>query len=83
MRFIRAAVRQPVTVAVGVILIILVGLISLRRIPIQLTPNVQSTVVAVTTLWEGASPDEIEQEVVDKQEEQLQGIPGLRSITSR
>ncbi|MCZ6691309.1 MAG: efflux RND transporter permease subunit [Planctomycetota bacterium] len=83
MSFIRVAVRQPVTVAVGVILIILTGLISLRRIPIQLTPNVQDTVIAVTTFWEGASPDEIEQDVVDKQEEQLQGIPGLRSMTSR
>jgi len=79
---IQTAIRQPVTVTVGVILVLLAGFISLERIPIQLTPNVEDTVVSVTTWWEGASPEEIEQEIVDKQEEKLQGVTGLRALTS-
>lgn len=82
MNLVHAAVRQPVTVAVGVILVLLAGMVSLRRIPIQLTPNVEDTIVAVTTRWEGASPAEIEQDVVDPQEEELQGLTGLRAMTS-
>jgi len=82
MDLIRASIRQPVTVTVGVLLVVLAGILALGRIPIQLTPNVEDTVVAVTTLWEGASPQEVEQDLVDPQEERLQGITGLKRITS-
>ena len=82
MDLIRLAIRQPVTVTVGVLLIVLAGVVSLSRIPIQLTPNVESTIVTVSTFWEGASPEEIEQNVIDKQEEKLLGLTGLREITS-
>ncbi len=82
MDLVKLAVRQPVTITVGVILIVLAGLLSLGRLPIELTPNVEQTVVQVRTLWEGASPQEIEQEIVDKQEEKLQGISGLKGVTS-
>ena len=82
MNFIRLVIQQPVTVAVGVLLIIMAGLIAIERIPIQLTPNVESTIVSVSTFWEGASPEEIEREIVEKQEEKLQGIANLVSINS-
>ncbi len=82
MKFVETFIRQPVTVAVGVILIVMAGILALQRIPIQLTPNVEDTIIAVTTRWEGASPQEVEQEIVDKQEEKLQGIANLRGLTS-
>ena len=82
MDVIRTAIRQPVTVTVGVLLILLAGMISLTRLPIQLTPNVENTIITVSTFWEGASPEEIELNVVDKQEERLLGLSGLRSMTS-
>ncbi|MEQ8768129.1 MAG: efflux RND transporter permease subunit [Planctomycetota bacterium] len=82
MKLIDTIVRQPVTIAVGVILILMAGVIALQRIPIQLTPNVEDTIIAVTTRWEGASPQEIEQEIVDKQEEKLQGIANVKAVTS-
>lgn len=76
------AIRQPVSVAVGVILIILTGVVAIGRIPVQLTPNVEDTIISVTTRWEGASPQEVEQEIVDPQEEKLQGLANLRGMTS-
>jgi HAE1 family hydrophobic/amphiphilic exporter-1 len=82
MNFVRQAIGQPVTVAVGVILIVMAGLLALRRIPIQLTPNVESTIITVTTFWEGASPQEVELNIVDKQEERLLGLANLRQVTS-
>ena len=82
MDLIRLAIRQPVTIIVGVILVILAGVVSLSRLPIQLTPNVESAVITVTTFWEGASPEEIEQNVIDKQEERLLGLANLKEITS-
>jgi HAE1 family hydrophobic/amphiphilic exporter-1 len=82
MNLIQLIIRQPVTVTVGVILIAMSGLLALQRIPIQLTPNVESTIVSVTTRWEGASPQEVEQNIVDKQEERLLGLSNLRLLTS-
>jgi HAE1 family hydrophobic/amphiphilic exporter-1 len=82
MDFIRLAIRQPVTVTVGVLLIFLAGVIALTRLPIALTPTVDTTVVTVATFWEGASPEEIELNIVDKQEERLIGLSNLRQMTS-
>jgi len=82
MNWVAIAVRQPVTVAVAVILILLAGIVAVGRLPIQLTPDVEDTVIAVTTRWEGASPSEIEQEIVDRQEDKLEGIANLVQMTS-
>ncbi len=82
MNLVRTSVLQPVSVAVGVLLTVLAGLVAMQRVPIQLTPDVEDTVVAVTTRWEGASPLEVEREIVDRQEEKLQGIANLKAITS-
>jgi len=79
---IRFAIENPVKIAVGVILILLFGLLSLAVIPVQLTPNVDEPVVAVTTRWEGASPQEIEADVVREQEDVLKTIQGLDKMTS-
>jgi HAE1 family hydrophobic/amphiphilic exporter-1 len=83
MNLIALAIRQPVTISVGVILVILSGVIALQRLPVQLTPSVESTVCTVTTFWEGASPEEVERNVVDRQEERLIALSNLNSITSQ
>ena len=79
---IRYAIQRPVTVFVGVLLLVLFGLISLFKLPIQLTPNVDQPEITVTTRWEGASPQEIEREIVEEQEERLKSIRGLKKMTS-
>ena len=82
MRQIETIIRRPVTVTVGVILVLLFGIISLLRIPIQLTPEVIKPEITIQTFWRGASPNEIEREVIERQEEQLKAIPGLVEMTS-
>ncbi|MFG0329333.1 MAG: efflux RND transporter permease subunit [Phycisphaerales bacterium] len=82
MDLIRASIQKPVAVAVGVILIILFGVLALTRIPIQLTPNVDSTVITVSTFWEGANPQEVERDIIEKQEEKLKGVTGLKRMVS-
>ncbi len=82
MKLVDTAIKKPVSVTVGVILIVLFGLISLFRIPIQLTPNVDFPEISVETIWRGASPVEVEREIVDVQEEELKNLEGLTEITS-
>lgn len=83
MRTIETMINRPVTVTVGVILVLLFGLIALFRIPIQLTPEVLKPEITVETSWRGASPQEVEREIVERQEEQLKAIPGLVEMTSQ
>ncbi len=80
MNMIQFAIRYPVTTAVGVIFVVLFGLVSLITLPIQLTPDVSKPEITVETRWQGASPKEVEREIVDKQEEQLKGVEGLEKM---
>jgi HAE1 family hydrophobic/amphiphilic exporter-1 len=82
MKLVEGAIRYPVTTAVGVILLVLFGALALRRIPVQLTPSVDEPQITVSTFWPGASPAEIEREIVIRQEEQLKGLEGLRRLDS-
>ncbi len=82
MNLIQACIRYPVTTAVGVLLVLLFGGISLSQLPIRLTPNINQPVITVSTVWPGASPYEVEREIVTKQEEELQTIEGLVSMRS-
>ena len=82
MRLVDTAIKRPVSVIVGVLFVALFGLISLFRIPVQLTPDVDRPLVTVSTVWLGASPEEVEQEIVQRQEEQLKSVEGLVLMTS-
>ena len=82
MRIIEGSIRYPVTTMVGVLLLILFGGLALMRIPVQLTPEVEEPQISVNTSWPGASPQEIEREIVDEQEEQLKSLEGLNKMES-
>ena len=82
MTIVSGAIRYPVTTAVGVILLTLFGGIALFRIPVQLTPTVEEPEVTVSTTWPGASPYEMERDIIDEQEEQLKSLEGLVEMKS-
>jgi HAE1 family hydrophobic/amphiphilic exporter-1 len=77
------AIQNPVKVAVGVILTLLFGVIALRAVPIQLTPDVERPVVTVRTEWPGRSPEEVEESILLKQEQKLKTLQGLYKMVSR
>ena len=82
MDIIRFAISNPVKVTVGVILTVLFGVLSLTTIPIQLTPNVDEPVITIETNWTGRSPEEIEREIIEEQEEYLKSLGGLKKMTA-
>ena len=82
MKLIDSSIRYPVSTAVAVLLLVLFGAISLSRIPVQLMPNIEEPRVTVRTFWPGASPHEIEREIVQEQEEQLKSLEGLVKMES-
>ncbi|KPJ98355.1 MAG: acriflavin resistance protein [Desulfobacterales bacterium SG8_35] len=76
------SIRKPVTILVGIILIVLFGVISLQTLPYQLSPTVVEPIITVTTTWRGATPYEMEREIIEEQEKTLKGIPGLTEMES-
>lgn len=79
---IRYALQKPITVAVCVILVVLFGVIGLMKLPIQLTPDVEEPQITVRTSWAGATPYEIEKEIIEEQEEALKGLQNLEEMES-
>ena len=82
MQLIDAFVRNPVKVLVGMLLVALFGFVSVTEMPMQLTPEVQTPTITVETRWPGASPQEIEQQIILEQEEYLKGVEGVTKMTS-
>ncbi len=82
MNFIQSCIRHPVTTAVGVIFLVLFGIVALLNMPVQLAPEVTKPEITVTTIWPGASPLEVERDIIDEQEEELKSLEGLVRMRS-
>ena len=79
----RACLSNPRALFVGAILLFIFGTISLSRLPIQLTPELEEPEITITTVWRSASPNEIETEIIEPQEDVLRGLPGLTEIRAK
>ncbi len=82
-RLISVSILRPIAVIAAVLMVVMFGGVALQSIPIQLTPDVNRPVITVTTIWGGAAPAEVEREIVNRQEDELRGVEGLKSIISQ
>lgn len=76
------SLKSPIGVAVGVGLIVVLGLVSLVRLPVQLFPDIEEPVITIFTGWRAAAPTEVEAELIEPQERALRGLAGLQEIQS-
>jgi len=79
----RISLSNPVAVVVAVLLAILFGIISLSRLPVQLTPEIERPEITVRTNWRAAAPEEVEAEIVEPQESVFRGLPGMVELLSK
>jgi hydrophobic/amphiphilic exporter-1 (mainly G- bacteria), HAE1 family len=77
MDLIKFSIKNPVTIIVSVLIVVLFGFISLGNLPYQLTPNVSKPEIKITTVWAGATPYEIEREIIEEQEDALKSLNNL------
>ncbi|MFP6750496.1 MAG: efflux RND transporter permease subunit, partial [Pirellulaceae bacterium] len=82
MNLVKVIVDNPVKVTVGALLVALFGSIAMVNMPKQLTPEVENPVILIRTRWPGASPQEVEREIVLEQEEQLKSVEGMIKMSS-
>ena len=76
-------VRRGILVTVCVLIICVVGIIAALRIPVQMIPDLETRTITVDTRWPGATPQDIEKEILIEQEEYLRNIPYLEEITAQ
>ncbi|NSW73865.1 efflux RND transporter permease subunit, partial [bacterium] len=82
MNFIDYSVEKFITIISIFLLSFIFGLISLQSIPVQLVPTVEKPKITIRTNWQGASPEEIEREIVIRQEDKLKSLEGLELMES-
>ncbi|MEM7304235.1 MAG: efflux RND transporter permease subunit [Pseudomonadota bacterium] len=78
----RFALDNPTAGLVIALLMILFGILALQSLPVQLTPEVERPEITITTNWRGAAPEEVEAEIIEPQEDQLRGLPGMTELLS-
>ena len=82
MDLIKFSIKNPVTIVVSVLIVVMFGFISLGNLPYQLTPSVMKPEIKVTTFWYGATPYELEREIIEEQEEVLKSLNNLLKYES-
>src|SRR6056297_862922 len=76
-------IRHGTIVAVVVLIICVLGVLAATRIPVQMIPDLEVRVIGVDTRWPGATPQDVEKEILIEQEEYLRSLPSLKRMISR
>jgi len=76
------AVRRGVLVSVVVLITGILAMALALRIPVQMIPDLDVRTISVVTHWVGATPEDIETEILLEQERHLRRLPNLQKMTS-
>ncbi|MDX9731862.1 MAG: efflux RND transporter permease subunit [Bdellovibrionales bacterium] len=79
----KLSVRQPVFIASIVILIMALGFLALKKLPIDLFPDVNFPTIVVVTTYPGAGPQEVESGVTRVLEDEVSSISGVKKVSSQ
>ena len=82
MKLSRFAVHHPIFTIMSVLIVMILGGISFSRLPIDLMPDITYPTLSITTVYENASPEEIEELVTRPVEEAVSAVPGVEEVTS-
>lgn len=76
------SIRRPVLATVLTIIILLFGLIGYTTLGVREYPSVDNPIISVTCSYSGANADVIENQITEPLEQNINGIPGIRSLSS-
>lgn len=74
--------KHGTLVAVAIIMLMVLGIVAATRVPVQMIPDLETRIIAIETSWPGATPQDIEKEILIEQEEYLRSLPNLKRMTS-
>ena len=76
------SIRRPVLASVLTIIILLFGFIGYSYLGVREFPSVDNPIISVTCSYPGANADVIENQITEPLEQNINGIPGIRSLSS-
>ena len=76
------SIRRPVLATVMTVIILLFGIIGYAYLGVREYPSVDNPIISVTCSYAGANADVIENQITEPLEQNINGIPGIRSLTS-
>ena len=78
----RFSVDRPVLTIMVALIVIIIGVVSFSRLPIDLMPDITYPTLSISTDYENASPEEIEELITRPIEEAMSAVPGVEEVTS-
>ncbi len=78
-----SAVKKPVMTSLVFVAIVILGLFSLNKLPVDLLPNIETNTIMVMTTYQGASAADVETNVTRPLENSLNTVANLKNINSR
>jgi len=82
MKLSRFTVHHPIFTIMVILIVLILGGVSLVRLPIDLMPDITYPTLSISTEYENASPEEIEELVTRPVEEAVSAVPGAEEVTS-
>lgn len=76
------SIKRPVFTIVTMFLVIILGIVSLLKIPLKLIPDINPPIAVVVTSYEGAGPAEVVEKISKPLEANLATLPGIKNIQS-
>ncbi len=77
-----AIVRNGILTTVAALIICVLGVLAATRVPVQMIPDLEVRTVSIETAWPGATPQDVEKEILIEQEEYLRSLPNLQRLES-
>ncbi|MGD7652780.1 MAG: efflux RND transporter permease subunit [Verrucomicrobiales bacterium] len=75
-----AFLRRGTLLTVALLIIMIFGVLAALRIPVQMIPDLEVRTITVRTEWPGATPQDVEKEILIEQEDVLRKLPNLRRM---
>src|SRR5450432_4190240 len=76
------SLKRPVFATVMNLMIILFGVVGFTFLAVRDYPAIDPAIITISTSYTGANPDIIESQITEPLEKQVNGIPGIRTVTS-
>jgi multidrug efflux pump subunit AcrB len=73
-------IRNGLLMTVAALILAVLGVLAATRIPVQMIPDLEVRTITVRTTWPGATPQDVEKEILIEQEEYLRTVPNLQRL---
>ncbi|MBN2357345.1 efflux RND transporter permease subunit, partial [candidate division KSB1 bacterium] len=76
------AVKRPIATTMVFLIIIIIGFMGLRFLPVDLLPQIEYPILSISTIYPNVGPQEIETIITDRVENAIASVPNIEEVRS-